>query len=68
MLCNKKQKLCEKHKMMKTQCKMQNLPKHIFYSQDEWHQGYNNKRYPLGGHRFARGLLQVKTENINFVK
>ena len=38
----------------------------IICSQDEWHQGYNDKRAALRTHRFARGLLQVKTENINF--
>ena len=48
---------------------MQKLPKlMIIYSQDEWHQGYNKTQDPLCPHRFARGLLQVKTENINFVK
>ena len=48
---------------------MQNWPKHmIIYSQDEWHQGYNDKRAPLQANRFARGVLQVKTEHINFVK
>ena len=44
------------------------VARRIFTSQDECYQGYNNNGYPLGGHRFARGLLQVKTENINFVK
>ena len=70
MLCNKKQeKLNEKHNIFKTLGKMQNHPTHIiFYSQDEWHQGYNNKTAVLSSHGFARGLLQVKTENINFVK
>ena len=40
----------------------------IIYSQDEWRQSYNHKQAPLRRHRFVRGLLQVKTENINFVK
>ena len=39
-----------------------------FTSQDEWHQGYNDKSAPRGPDGFARGLLQVKTEHINFVK
>ena len=56
-----------KTKMFKTQCKMQKLPKHmIICSQDEWHQGYNHKHLNLRANRFVRGLLQVKTENINF--
>ena len=55
--------------MFKTQCKIQNRPKLVFfYSQDEWHQGYNNKSANLRRHRFARDLLQVKTEHINLVK
>ena len=48
---------------------MQKLQKHmIFTSQDECLQGYNDKQVPLRGHRIPRGLLQIKTENINFVK
>ena len=48
---------------------MENQPKHmIFYSQDEWPQGYNNKSLNLRPDGFARGLLQVKTEKINVVK
>ena len=69
--CNKQnnKKTCEKVKMLKTQGNMQKWPKHmIFTSQDECYQGYNNNAPTLSGHRFARGLLQVKTENINFVK
>ena len=69
--CNKKnkKKTCEKVKMLKTQGNMQKCPTHmIFTSQDECHQGYNNKQASLRGNRFARGLLQVKTEHINFVK
>ena len=55
--------------MLETQGNMQKWPTHmIFTSQDECHQGYNDKQHSLRGHRFARGLLQVKTENINFVK
>ena len=55
--------------MLKTQGKMPKWPTLvIFTSQDECHQGYNNNPLNLGPHRFARGLLQVKTENINFVK
>ncbi len=48
---------------------MQKRPKHTsFTSQDECHQGYNDKQPSLRANRFVRGLLQVKTENINFIK
>ena len=71
LFCNKKNRKHEaknwKHQKHKVICKSdQNIM--IFTSQDECHQGYNNKQPSLAGHRFARGLLQVKTENINFVK
>ena len=69
--CNKKnqKKTCEKVKLLETQGNMPKWPKVVIFTrQNEWQQGYNNKQYPLRPHRFARGLLQVKTENINFVK
>ena len=69
--CNKanQKKTGEKVKMLETQGNMPKWPKlTIFTSRNECYQGYNNKRARLAGHRFARGLLQVKTENINFVK
>ena len=69
--CNKKKqkKTREKVKMLETQGNMPKWPKVVIFTrQNEWQQGYNNKGAALGGNRFVRGLLQVKTENINFVK
>ena len=55
--------------MLETQGNMPKWPKVVIFTmQNECQQGYNNDAYTLGPHRFVRGLLQVKTENINFVK
>ena len=69
--CNKqnKKKTGEKVKMLETQGNMPKWPKVVIFTrQNECEQSYNNKRAVLRAHRFVRGLLQVKTENINFVK
>ena len=44
---------------------MENQPKHmIFYSQDEWPQGYNNKSQKLRPQRFVSTKRPKKSESL----
>jgi len=44
---------------------MENQPKHvIFYSQDEWPQGYNNKSPKLAGESFVSTKRPKKSESL----